>query len=227
MLPHPKVKDRLSKLCVGLAAPCDPPGAEYDLQRFLQTKFPEAPLLPWVGFVTADLEWVGGLAGKMQIDAFEAVLAKAEASPLVPATPEAVKKLEAILAQAAKASERSDWKAVVAASKSANDVKGRTPVRDKLAEIVKKAREFAETELAAAVESARKGSDRAAVRTSLKKLSATFAGEPEQKDADAGLKALDKLGVIESLAAEQQDAAREKAAKDYATSRWVALFEEK
>ncbi len=160
----------------------------------------------------------------MSVDAFEAVLAKAEASPLVPATPDAVKKLEAILAQATKVAEKSDWKALLAAAKSANDVRGRTPVRDKIAEQVKKARDFAETELAAALESAKKGSDRAAVRTSLKKLSAAFAGEPEQKDADIGLKALDKLGVIEALAAEQQDAAREKAAKDFAGSRWVAVF---
>ena len=90
---------------------------------------------------------------------------------------------------------------------------------------VTKAREWAEGELAKALDAVKAGDERGAIRASLKKVAAAFAGEPEQKDAEQGAKALDRLTTIESMAAEQQDAARAKAAKDFAGSRWTSLFE--
>src|SRR5262245_34191 len=171
------------------------------------------------------MQWIGGWSGGTTVDKFVAVLDAAEKSPLRPATAETRKALEELAATAAKAAEKSDWKAVMAVSKSAAALKGRAAARDALAEHVTKAREWAEAELAKALESVRTGGDRAAVRAQLKKVTAAFAGEPEQKDADNGAKALDKLTTIESMAAEQQDAAREKAAKDFAGARWSAVFE--
>ncbi len=108
--------------------------------------------------------------------------------------------------------------------KAANDLNGRASARDKIAESVAKAREWAESELSKDVQSATKGEDRNAVRASLAKIASAFAGEPEAKDAENGTKAITKLGVIETLAAEQQAAAKDKAAKDFAGTRWAALF---
>ena len=191
----------------------------------LQEKFPNAPLLPFVGIVTDDMQWVGGWSGRKPIDEIVAVLEAAEKSPLRPASAETRKALDDLAANAAKAAEKSDWKAVIAASKAAAALKGRATARDAIAEHVTKAREWAEAELAKALEAIRTGGDRAAVRAQFKKLAGAFAGEPEQKDADSGAKALDKLTTIESMAADQQDAAREKAAKEFAGSRWAAVFE--
>jgi hypothetical protein len=225
LVPDQKVRDRLAALCVGLAADCDLPERENEVAWLLQAKFPGAPSLPFVGIVTDDMQWIGGWSGGTTVDKFVEVLDAAEKSPLRPATAETRKALEELASQAAKAAEKSDWKAVMAASKSAAGLKGRAPAREALGEVVTKAREWAETELAKALESVRTGGDRAAVRARLKKVSAAFAGEPEQKDADQGAKALDKLTTIEGMAADQQDAAREKAAKEFAGSRWTALFE--
>ena len=191
----------------------------------LQEKFPNAPLLPFVGIVTDDMQWIGGWSGKKSIDDVVAVLEAAEKSPLRPASAETRKALDDLAANAAKAVEKSDWKAVMAASKSAAALKGRATARDAIAEQVVKAREWAETELAKALESVKSGGDRAAVRAQFKKVAGAFAGEPEQKDADNGAKALDKLTAIESMSAEQQTAAREKAANDFDGSRWAAVFE--
>jgi hypothetical protein len=171
------------------------------------------------------MRWVGGWAGGTSVDKFVAVLDSAEKSPLRPASAETRKALDELAATAAKAAGKSDWKAVMAASKAAAALKGRAPARDAIAEHLTKAREWAESELAKALEAIRTGGDRAAVRAQFKKVAGAFAGEPEQKDADNGAKALDKLTAIESMAAEQQDTAREKAAKDFAGSRWAAVFE--
>ena len=225
MLPDPKIKDRIANLCVGLAANCDAP--ESDVDKVMRDNLKGASQLPFVAFVTSDLQWVGGFAGFKSVDEFDAALTAAEKSPVLDAKPETTKKLEGLAAQAAKAAEKSDWKSVFAASKAAHDLKGRSPVRGQIAASVKKARDWADGELAKAFDSAKAGGDRNPLRAALTKLSAAFAGEPEQKDADAGLKAISKLTTIETLAAEQQDAARTKAAKDFAGTRWAALFEKK
>lgn len=187
----------------------------------MRSNLPGAGTLPFAGFVTSDLKWVAGFSGYKDATAFLGVLEAAEKSPLLLAKPDVQKKLEALAAQAAKAAEKSDWKAVLAASKAASDMRGRSPVREKIAAEVAKARAWAAGELEKA---AAAGADRAAARIALKKLSAAFSGEPEQKDAEQGVKALEKLTTIEGLAAELQAAAREKAAKDFAGTRWAALF---
>jgi hypothetical protein len=224
LLPNGKIKDRLGKLCIGLAAPCDLPGREYDVAQLLQAHFPGAPSLPFVGIVTCDLEWICGWAGGKTVDEVGALLEVAETSPLRPAAPEVVKKLEALSAQAAKAVEKSDWKSVLAASKAAGELIGRSPVRDAIVASVAKAREWAADELKKALDAVKAGGDRAAVKSSLRKLSAQFAGEPEAKDADAGVKAVDALIAVEALPEEQQAAAIAKAAKDFAGTPWAELF---
>jgi hypothetical protein len=224
-VPDQKVRDRLAALCVGLAADCDPPARENEVAWLLQEKFPGAPSLPFVGIVTDDMQWIGGWAGGTTVDKFVAVLDAAEKSPLRPASAETRKALDDLAATAAKAAEKSDWKAVMAVSKAAAALKGRAPARDAIAGHVTKAREWAEAELAKALESIRTGGDRAAVRAQFKKVAGAFAGEPEQKDADNGAKALDKLTTIESMAADQHDTAREKTAKEFAGTRWAAAFE--
>lgn len=222
VLPDPSVKDRISKLCVGLAADCDAP--ENDVQKLMRDNLPGAGTLPFAGFVTTDLKWVAGFSGYKSAADFVAVLDQVDKSPLLQAKPDAVKKLETLAVQAGKAVEKEDWKGVMSAAKSAGDIKGRSPVRDKIAESVTKARTWAETTLVEAQKTVQTGGDRTVCRVALKKVSVAFAGEPEAKDADAGLKAIDKLGVIEGMAAEQQAAAREKAAKEFASTRWAELF---
>jgi len=184
-----------------------------------------AGTLPFAGFLTTDLQWIGGFSGFKSVDEFDAALTEAEKSPLLQAKPEATKALEALLASADKAAAKNDWKAVLAAAKSASGVKGRSPVREQIAADVAKAHAWAETELAKALDSAKTATDRNPIRATLTKLAATFAGENEAKDAESGAKALNKLSAIEGLPAEQQPAAKEKAAKDFAGTRWAALFE--
>lgn len=225
LLPDAKVRDRIAALCVGLAADCDPPARENEVAWLLQEKFPGAPSLPFVGIITDDMQWVGGWSGGTSVDKFVAVLDAAEKSPLRPASAETRKALDELAANAAKSAEKSDWKAVMAASKAAAALKGRAPARDAIAEHVTKAREWAEGELAKALESVKTGGERGTIRAQLKKVAAAFPGEPEQRDADQGAKALDKLTTIESMAADQQAAAREKVAKEFAGYRWAAAFE--
>jgi hypothetical protein len=214
----------MQKLCVGLAADCDHP--EADVQKFMRENLKGAGTLPFAGFATADLQWVAGFAGYKDAAGFAAVLAEAEKSPLLQAPPATTKALEALVASADKSAAKGDWRAVLAASRTAANMKGRSPLRDKLAEVVTKGRAWADAEMKTAAETAVAG-DRTAVRVALKKVASAFAGEPEAKDADAGLKAVDRLGVIEGLPADQQPAAREKAKKDFVGSRWASLFDAK
>jgi hypothetical protein len=195
------------------------------VEKIMSENLKGANTLPFAGFVTTDLKWVGGFSGYKDAGAFVSLLDEVEKSPLLQAKPEVAKKLDGLVAQATKAAEKGDWKAVMAASKSSAELKGRSPAREKLAGLVGKAREWAEGEMVKALESVKTGGERGAIRTQLKKVSAALAGENEAKDADQGLKALDKLTTIESMAAEQQDAAREKGAKDFAGSRWAAVFD--
>src|SRR5205814_1958842 len=113
------------KLCVGLAADCDHP--ENDVKKLLTDNLPGANVLPFVGVVTPDLKWVAGCSGFKTVEEFDAVLATAEKSPLLEAKPDVAKKLEALGAQAGKAVEKANWKDVLAASKAAADLKGRSP----------------------------------------------------------------------------------------------------
>jgi hypothetical protein len=224
-LPDAKVRDRVSALCVGLAAPCDPPDREDAVAWMLQEKFPKAPLLPFVGIVTHDLEWVGGWSGRSTVDSVVAAIEKAERSPLRPASAETRARLAKLAEDAASAAAKSDWKAVLAASRSASALAGRAPERERLTESVGKAREQAEGELQKAVAALKPAdADRAAVRASLKKLAGVFAGEPEAADCEKGLAAIERLTTVDALAEDARPDARAKAAKDFAETRWVVLF---
>jgi hypothetical protein len=215
------VKDRIAKLCVGLAADCDRP--EANVQSLMRANV-TGQTLPFIGFVTPDLEWVGGAAGYQTAAQMASLLDAVEKSPVLNASPEVVKKLEALAKDAALAVEKAQWGKVLAAHRTAAGLKGRSDVRAKIAESVAKARAWAEEQLAAAVKAAPAAAERPAQRGALQKLAVAFKDEPEAKDAEQGVKALERLGVIESLPAENQAAAREKAAKDFAGTRWAALF---
>ena len=225
VLPDPSIKERLAKLCVGLAAEADPPARDQEVSALLSKNLPGAGTLPFVGFVTPDLQWVAGFSGYKQSSEFMAILEQAEKSPLLNASPEGAKKLDAFATAAAQGVEKQQWAKVLAAAKDAEKVKGRSPARDKIAASVTAAHAYAEGELAAALTAATTGNDAAAARTALKKLAPVFAGEPEGKEAEAGVKAIDRLAVIAGVPADKQEAAREKATKDFAGTRWVALFE--
>ncbi len=210
-------------MCVGLAADCDKP--ENDVDKLINAHMAGAGTLPFVGFVTRDLKWVAGFSGYKNADEFAAVLDEVENSPVLAASPADAKKLEAIATQAEQAVQKGQWSAVMAAMKASGAVSGRSPLRAKIAAAVAKAREWADSEMTKQVDAVKTGGDRAAVRAALTKVASAFAGEPEAKDADNGAKAVAKLAVIEGLPPEQQDAAREKATKDFAASRWVAMFD--
>lgn len=225
VLTDPKVKDRLSKLAVGLAAECDPPNREDAVGKLLSANLAGANTLPFCGFVTQDLQWIAGFSGYKDAAAFDAVLTQAENSPLLQAKPDVAKKLEVIAQAAEQAAEKGVWAKTLAAAKSAAELKGKCPARDRIAAAVAKGRAWAEDEISKALSSAVGAADRTAQRVALKRVSAAFAGEPEAKDADTGVKALERVGVIESLPDDKQGAAKEKAAKDFAGTRWVGLFD--
>jgi hypothetical protein len=222
VLPDPNVKDRVSKLCVGLASDCDKP--EGEVQKLLAEHLGAAGRLPVVAFITRDLKWVDGYRGYKDAAGFLSVLAQVEKSPVLDASPGDAKKLETLAAQADKALEKEQWANVMAAWKGAAAVQGNSPLRARIEAAVAKARVWADGEMTKGLERVKAGGDRNALRAVLKKVTTTFAGEPEQKEADLGVRALDKLSVIEGLAAEQQAVSREKAAKDFAGTRWSALF---
>src|SRR5882724_3406270 len=130
-----------------------------------------ANTLPFVGLVTTDLQWVGGFSGYKTADEFYAILSDAEKSPLLQAKPETAKKLDAFAAQASKSAEKLDWRGVLAAAKSAGDLKGRSPARDTIAALVAKARAWADGEMTKSLDAVKAGGDRSAFRADLKKVS--------------------------------------------------------
>ena len=218
------MKDRVAKLFVGLAAPCDPPGQERAVAELMQANLKGAQTLPFVGFVTPDLQWVAGFSGGKSASGLASVIDAVENSPLLQASPEVTKKLTALAEQAAAAAEKAQWPKVLAAAKQASALRGRSPIREQIDVALGQARAWAATEMTGILDVVRSGGDRSAARAALKKVSGAFVGEPEAREADAGMKAIDKYGVILAIAPDKQAAAREKAAKDFAGTRWTALF---
>ena len=209
---------------MGLAAECDPPAAEQAVADLLASKLGAGGSLPVAAFVTPDLKWVGGFRGYKDADEFSKFLEDVENSPVLAASPEVAKKLEALAGQATAAAEKALWPKVLSSARESAALFGRHAARAKIAAALVKAREYAEGELAKALDSVQKGGDRAAVRADLKKLASAFANEPEGKEADAGAKAVDRLTTIDGVAPENQAAAREKAAREFAGTRWVNCF---
>ena len=70
VLGNPKIRERISKYCVGLAACCDPPDVEQPLLLWMSERFPDAPSLPFGVFVTHDFEFVHGFTGERSVAQF-------------------------------------------------------------------------------------------------------------------------------------------------------------
>ena len=226
MLPAEKVKSRIAALAVGLAADCDKP--ESDVQKIMSENLKGASTLPFVGFLTPDLKWVGGFSGGKNEAGFLAVLDAVDKSPLLEATDAVKKKLLGLADKAAKAAEKADWKAVITAGHEGAATTGRSPDRARLDDLVKKAHAWADTEFTRIVDEVRKGGDLPAARKALGDVKKQMAGEPEAADVDTGIKALAKLATIRSVEADPKGvdpaAMRAKEAKAFADSRWKAVF---
>jgi hypothetical protein len=77
ILPHPRIRGRLSAAAVGLAADCDhPEGSVYWLFR---RNLPGARMLPFVAFLTEDGQWVTGWSGSRSLEFVSQSLEVAEA----------------------------------------------------------------------------------------------------------------------------------------------------
>ena len=72
-----RVRSRMSKAAVGLAAECDRP--EPTIQRMFSRHLAGARMLPFVAFLTADGEYITGFAGGSDANRFLVHLRKAEA----------------------------------------------------------------------------------------------------------------------------------------------------
>ncbi len=227
-LPSDRVKARLAALVVGLAADCDAP--EKEVQDLLRANLKGSTALPFVAFVTPDLQWVAGASGGWDADGFLKVLDVAEKSPLRYATEEARRKLGVLAERAEKAAGKGDWKGVVESGREGAGIHGRCPERLRLEGFVKKARGWAEAELSRVLEEVRRGGDLPAARLALGEVKKQMAGESESADAEAGLKALQKLGTLRSIEVDPRGidpmAMREKAAREFASSRWRKVFDD-
>lgn len=228
MLPDPAVKARIQSLAVGLSV--DPDDPEMDVLLLLSRHFPNPIGLPCGAFVTHDLRWVDGFTDfEGKAADFAKVLDRVEASPVIRPSAEGQKRLEELLAAARKGAEKADWAPVLRAAREARGIEGLCPERKGIAEADGKARAWAEERLAGAVRIAQEGGDLAPARKGLLELKKPFAGEPEAAEAEAGLKALLRLSNILTVEAGGTSVSpkglREKAAAEYAGSRWSAAFE--
>jgi len=224
VLPSAEVKDRIGALAVGLAADCDAP--EHEVQEIMKANV-TGQVLPFVGFISHDGKWVDGFSGFKDLEGFLKVLETADQSPLLNATDAVRKKITALAKIAEKAAERGDWKAVMKASRDASKMTGRCPERQVLAALVKQAREWAAARFDAIVQDARSGRDPAELSKALNEVKRHFLGEPEAAEADAGLKAVQKLSQVVAAESSEKpvEGAREKAAAACEGTRWAGIFE--
>ena len=65
-----RVRSRMSKAAVGLAAECDRP--EQTIQLMFRRHLASANMLPFVAFLTADGDYITGFAGSSSVDRFRA-----------------------------------------------------------------------------------------------------------------------------------------------------------
>jgi hypothetical protein len=222
VLPSDAVKARLAAFALGLAADCDKP--EKEVSEIMQANLPDARTLPFAAFLTHDGKWIAGFSGHKDEAAFLEVLSTAEKSPLLEATEAVRKKLSPLSDKASKAAAGGDWKTVLKAGRDAVDLLGRCEERVKLDTAVSAARAWAEEQLAAAVAKATPDvADFAGARSLLSAVKKQFTDEPEQADAEKGLKA---ITVLERWSKSETvlPTTREKTAADYAGTRWEALL---
>ena len=221
------MKSRIGALAVGLAADCDSP--EADVRALMTENLKNANILPFVGFITPQGKWVGGYAGGSDEARFLKVLDEVEKSPLLEATDAVKKKVAGLAEKAGKAAEKGEWKSVLGAAREAKETTGRCESRETLEGFVKKAREWSAAQFDAAVKGAQSGGDLAEPRRILGDVKKQFSGEPEAAEAEAGLKALTKLSNLQAAEAapNAQAGLREKVKKEFAASRWAAIFDPK
>ena len=223
-MPDARVKDRLAALTVGLAV--DWYAAEPAIEELCAKNLPEPRKAPMVGFLTPDGRWVDGYSGWLEEPEFLKVLARAEASPLLLATPAVQKQLAKLAPAATAAAAKGNWKTVLAAAREARKSTGRCAERTAIAEAQQQARAWAETQLAAVAQTAASGGELAPLRKQLAAVEQHFAGEPEAADADTGTKALQRLQVVREVEALPNPARdlRERSAAPYHGTRWEAVF---
>jgi len=221
------VKGRIASLAVGLAANCDAP--EGDVATIMRENLKGASTLPFAGFITPQGKWVAGFSGFKDEGGFVKILDEVEASPVLQASEADKKKIAALGEKAGKAAEKSEWKSVLAAAKEAKEINGRCDARKTIDGFVAKAREWATSQFDAAVKAAQGGGDLAEPRRILGDVKKQFPGEPEAAEAEAGLKALTKLSNLQAAEAapNAQPGLREKVKKEFAASRWGAIFDPK
>jgi len=219
-----RIKDRASKLFVGLASECDPPNKEAEVGKILREKLAGASTLPFVGVLTPDGKWVHGFSGHRSAEKFLKDLDTIDASPLLNASPAVVKKLEKLLAAAQKSLAKKQWLKVIQCAEDAAELSGRHESRTAIGAAEAEARGVAEKALVDALEALTQGGDRNPVRKALFQLAKDFRGQPEAADAERGVKASERLARLAGISAEHRDAVRAKAAKEFAGSRWAALF---
>jgi len=225
VLPAANVKTRIGGEAVGLAADCDNP--EESIAAILTAGLPDASMLPFVAFLTPAGEWICGASGRQDEKALLALFDQASKSPLLLATPAVRKALEKHAASAAAAAAKADWKTVLTAAREAKKSTGRCPERTTIAAAEKQARNWAAGELDTIARAAAAGDDLAALGKRLAAVKAPFAGEPEAADADAGLKALQKLAFVREVEAGGNPAKdlRPRSAEPFKGTRWAALFD--
>jgi hypothetical protein len=225
VLPGANVKERLAAIAIGLAIDCD--AGDDAVGQLLHANLPGAQMLPFVGFVNWDGQWVTGFAGFKDAKAFEPVLEAAEKSPARDATEAVRRQLAPLAASATAAAAARDWKTVLKVARTADASGGRCPERDAIRTAHRQARDWLAEQFAAVFEDAKTGKDMAPSRKRLEEVQKRFAGEPEAAEADLGFKAVRRLVEIRTAEARGNAAKdlRSKAAAQYEKSRWGALFD--
>jgi hypothetical protein len=224
VLPHATIKDRMAALAVGLAV--DWYEGDPAILELCTKNLPEPLNAPMVAFLTSDGTFVDGFAGWIEPPDFVKVLARAEASPLLLASPAVRKQLEKPAAAATAAAAKGERKAVLAAARDARRTTGRCAERKAIADAEQQARAWAEAQLAGVAQQAAAGGDLAPLRKQLAAVKQQFAGEPEAADADTGTKALQRLQVVREVEAAPNPARdlRERSAAPFRGTRWEAIF---
>lgn len=222
---NPGVRDRVRNVAVGLAAPCDPPEAEPELSRFFTERFPAAPSLPFVAFVTHDFQFVHGFTDARSAKEFLADLDIAQKSPLFPATEQDEESMRKLAATAAAAADSEDWAAVLQAGRAAAKIPGRCDSRPEVEDAVQEARDWARNRLDEAVDALLSTDGAGDPKANLDAVRKVFKGEPEADEAAQGLDAMAEVARIRKAGPSKADAARGKARERFRGTRWERLFE--
>ena len=217
----------MSELCVGLAAPCDPPGVETKLLHYFTEKFGDATSLPFAAFMTHDFQFIHGWSDLRTPAQFDKDLEKVLKSPLVPATEKVAKKLAGLAKEASAAAEKQDWAKVAQTHRKAAGLNGRCEGRDQLELAHQDARDWAQAQFDWVDSSLESVRDVKRAKDVLNAVAKAFDGEPEAGVAKTGLKAVARFASIARMDGERAAKARAKAITEFADTRWSDLFKAK